>query len=275
MKLSIITVNLNNGEGLQKTIESVVNQTFQDYEYIVIDGASTDKSVDVIKQYADKITYWVSEPDKGIYNAMNKGILHAKGEYCLFLNSGDALLPEILCEVFKDTFSEDVVFGEIACVNETATVEITNTRLPLTMFQFYRNSIPHPASFIKRSLLGEDMYDENYQIISDWDFFVKKIIIEDCSYRYLAYPISVFQKGGVSETNRSVHHKEAVDGRKKYLPPRMIADYEKLVLYDNLKMEFLVEHYSSRTGIKRLIPYLLVKSIIAYHLFCKWCNIKR
>jgi len=84
MKLSIITVNLNNAAGLQKTIESVITQTFTDYEYIIIDGGSTDGSVDVIKQHADKITYWVSEPDKGIYNAMNKGILQAKGEYCLF-----------------------------------------------------------------------------------------------------------------------------------------------------------------------------------------------
>ncbi|MDR2910496.1 MAG: glycosyltransferase [Bacteroidales bacterium] len=92
MKLSIITINLNNVAGLQKTIESVVKQTFTDYEYIVIDGGSTDGSADIIKQHANKITYWVSEPDKGIYNAMNKGIRVAKGEYCLFLNSGDWLI---------------------------------------------------------------------------------------------------------------------------------------------------------------------------------------
>ena len=89
MKLSVITINFNNRDGLRKTIESVVNQTYNDFEYIIIDGGSTDGSVDVIKEYADRIDYWVSEPDKGIYNAMNKGIDVAKGEYCIFMNSGD------------------------------------------------------------------------------------------------------------------------------------------------------------------------------------------
>ena len=88
-KISIITINYNNCEGLRRTIESVVNQTCRDFEYIIIDGGSTDGSVDVIKRYADNIDYWVSEPDKGIYNAMNKGIRMATGDYVQILNSGD------------------------------------------------------------------------------------------------------------------------------------------------------------------------------------------
>lgn len=91
MKLSIITINYNNREGLRKTIESVVAQTTREFEYIVIDGGSTDGSVDVIKEFSDYIDYWVSEPDKGIYNAMNKGVKVAHGDYCQFLNSGDWL----------------------------------------------------------------------------------------------------------------------------------------------------------------------------------------
>ena len=101
-QLSIITINYNNLAGLQKTFESVFNQTFQDFEYIVIDGGSTDGSKELIEQYHDKIDYWVSEPDSGIYNAMNKGIVRANGEYLQFLNSGDSLLGEnILKNVFK------------------------------------------------------------------------------------------------------------------------------------------------------------------------------
>ena len=88
MKLSIITVNLNNRDGLQRTIDSVVSQTFTDYEWIVIDGGSTDGSRELIGQHQDRFAYWCSEPDKGIYNAMNKGIAHAKGEWLQFLNSG-------------------------------------------------------------------------------------------------------------------------------------------------------------------------------------------
>ena len=89
--LSIITVNLNNCDGLQKTIDSVVGQTFTDYEWIVIDGGSMDGSRELIEQYADCLAYWCSEPDNGIYNAMNKGISRATGEWLLFLNSGDSL----------------------------------------------------------------------------------------------------------------------------------------------------------------------------------------
>ena len=90
MKLSIITINYNNLAGLQRTIDSVVCQTWHDYEWIIIDGGSSDGSKELIEQYQEYITYWCSEPDKGIYNAMNKGIDHAHGDYLIFMNSGDA-----------------------------------------------------------------------------------------------------------------------------------------------------------------------------------------
>ena len=86
MKFTIITINYNNVKGLKKTIDSVISQNFSDYEFIIIDGASTDGSVDIIKEYSPHISYWVSEPDKGIYHAMNKGITVSRGEYLLFLN---------------------------------------------------------------------------------------------------------------------------------------------------------------------------------------------
>lgn len=89
MKLSIITINFNNEKGLKKTLESVSIQTYKNFEFIIIDGGSTDNSVNIIKEYQPIITYWLSEPDKGIYNAMNKGIAQAHGEYCIFMNSGD------------------------------------------------------------------------------------------------------------------------------------------------------------------------------------------
>ena len=113
MKLSVITINFNNRDGLRKTIESVVNQTFKDFEYIIIDGGSTDGSVDVIKEYADRIDYWVSEPDKGIYNAMNKGIDVAKGEYCIFMNSGDCFyVNDVYENVFRELDGVDIIIGD-------------------------------------------------------------------------------------------------------------------------------------------------------------------
>lgn len=109
MKLSIITINRNNCAGLSRTMDSVIRQTCKDFEWILIDGASTDGSVDLIRQNKQHITYWVSEPDKGIYNAMNKGLQQAHGEYCLFLNSGDWLaqnstIAEVLPILSGDIF---------------------------------------------------------------------------------------------------------------------------------------------------------------------------
>ena len=116
-KLSIITINLNNAEGLRKTIPSVISQTYCDFEYIVIDGGSTDGSVDVIKKYADKLSYWVSEPDAGIYNAMNKGIRKAGGEYCQFLNSGDWLVaPDVTERMAKDMPDCAICYGNMITI---------------------------------------------------------------------------------------------------------------------------------------------------------------
>lgn len=112
MKLSIITVNLNNLEGLKKTYDSVVCQTFTDYEWLVIDGGSTDGSREFIEQHQDKFAYWCSEPDKGIYNAMNKGIVRAKGEYLNFMNSGDCFAcEETVAEVFGKNRTADILYG--------------------------------------------------------------------------------------------------------------------------------------------------------------------
>jgi acetyltransferase-like isoleucine patch superfamily enzyme len=133
MKLSIITINRNNAAGLRKTIESVVSQTYTDFEYIIIDGASTDDSVNIIKEYAEATLpcgeglgerlYWVSEPDKGIYNAMNKGILKANGEYCLFLNSGDWLYDnDVLNDVFSISPTEDIVYGNDVFIGANVTI---------------------------------------------------------------------------------------------------------------------------------------------------------
>ena len=112
MKFSIITVNYNNKEGLRNTIESVIHQTYRDFEYIVIDGGSTDGSVDILKKYDQQINYWVSEKDSGIYNAMNKGISKAHGEYLNFMNSGDCFYAlDNLERVAKYQYETDFIVG--------------------------------------------------------------------------------------------------------------------------------------------------------------------
>lgn len=199
-KLSIITINLNNKQGLLQTIQSVREQTFTDFEYIVIDGASTDGSVEVITEYASLFSYSVSEPDTGVYHAMNKGILQATGEYCLFLNSGDCLYDsETLQKVFSQNFSEDIVYGD--SMNGDIYCRYPEKLTPLYLF---RKPLLHQATFIKRSLFNTyGLYNEQYNIVSDWEFFLKVLYKEKCSYKYLVNtPIVYFDMGGINNTQK-------------------------------------------------------------------------
>ena len=175
MKLSIITINLNNDTGLKKTIESVINQTLKNFEFIIIDGGSTDRSVELIKEYAGQINYYVSEPDKGIYNAMNKGIRQTHGEYCFFLNSGDYFVKEnVLEKVFNNIFDEDVVFGNLLVCLNGKLVGKRRSKERLTFLDVYSGLIKHQASFIKRQLFDKfGLYNEDLRDNSRLRIFYK------------------------------------------------------------------------------------------------------
>ncbi|GHU69645.1 glycosyl transferase [Bacteroidia bacterium] len=274
MKLSIITINFNNAEGLQKTIESVISQSFTDFEYIIIDGGSTDGSVDVIEAYADRITYWISEPDKGIYNAMNKGILQAKGEYCLFLNSGDFLYKDTVLQNAAAKMSDaDVIYGNAFNVDNDKKIR-SNILISsqLSMRNFYASSILHPATFIKKKLFESSLYDEQYHVISDWYFFVQKIIFENCTTQYLNMNISCVVPAGESLQN-PIHWTERKKAMDVLLPQRIQKDYDTLQLYHNLKIDNLVDNYFHGKGIRKWIAYCIVKINLMYHLLCvtfKW-----
>lgn len=198
-KLSVITINLNNAKGLRKTIESVVNQNYTDYEYIIIDGKSTDGSVEVIKEYENKIAYWVSEPDKGIYNAMNKGILKAKGEYLLMLNSGDLFYDDdSLNSAYNYGIDQDIVYGNILEISKEKSSE---TIFPdVLSFDYFRHhSIGHQAAFIKRRLHDDiGLYLEKFEIVSDWCFFLKAFGQKNCSYKHIPFTIVRCYRDGIS-----------------------------------------------------------------------------
>jgi glycosyltransferase involved in cell wall biosynthesis len=194
MKLSIITVNKNNAAGLEKTVKSVVNQTFTDFEYIVVDGTSIDGSVSVIKKYANKITWWVSEPDTGIYNAMNKGIRKAQGDYCLFLNSGDwlietATLQKVLTEIaslpMAGIYYGDILYSDIS-------------RGSMNVHKLIDYPISHQNSLIHRSLFFlHGFYNENLKIASDWEFWLREYFIEKVPFVHIKTNICVFDVNGI------------------------------------------------------------------------------
>ncbi len=222
MILSIITINYNNREGLRRTIESVVNQTCRDFEYIIIDGGSTDGSVDVIKQYADQIDYWVSEPDKGIYNAMNKGVAVAKGEYCLFLNSGDSLHNNsALAKVFEQGFGADIICGTIL----TEGNHLLPSPKEVSLGFFYRSSLNHPAAFIRREWLQRYPYDETLKIVSDRKFFIQALIIGGATYKGIPVIVSYFDGNGVSSNNILLRGEENEYVLHSMFPARVLYDY--------------------------------------------------
>lgn len=224
MKLSIITVNLNDRDGLQKTIDSVVSQTFKDFEWIVIDGGSTDGSKEIIEQYTNHFSYWVSEPDKGIYNAMNKGIKAAKGDYVQFLNSGDCLKnTTTLDEVFSDFKDGDIIYGDcVVRVSDTVQQEIHYKPI-FSLKLLLDGSINHQSSFIKRNLLNEELYDETLRIASDRKFFIRKAL-EGKSFVHLNRIIAIFDINGISTTQAELLQKENNKVTQEEVPACILED---------------------------------------------------
>lgn len=200
MKLSIITINYNNAEGLKKTIKSVVNQSYSDFEYIVIDGGSTDNSKKVIESFSEKISYWVSEPDSGIYNAMNKGIKKSGGEYLLFINSGDTLFDEkVLEKVFSHNPEEDLVFGNLHRLFPNGDTDIVPMPDYVDIKHMFTSTLCHPVTFIKRDLFCKyGLYREDLRIVSDWAFFFKIIVFGRASQKHLDIIIASFSMDGMS-----------------------------------------------------------------------------
>jgi glycosyltransferase involved in cell wall biosynthesis len=263
MKLSIITINRNNAAGLRKTIESVVSQIFTDYEFIVIDGASTDGSLDVITQYSDKISYWRSETDKGIYNAMNKGIELAKGEYIQFLNSGDWLYEATtLIEVFESDRTEEILYGDIAYfINEKKQIQEVYPS-EITMFRLYYNSICHQSIFHKRTLFEKQNYNENYQVVSDWEFLLKAVVFSNCSTFKINKTIVYIETKGSGWGDLCGIEREKV--LKAYLPQRILDDYSQFYSYINEPLFPYIQIFNKspklRKMTKRIMKIILIMS---------------
>lgn len=196
--LSIITVNLDDKSGLSRTVESVKNQNFQDFEFIIIDGGSKDESLEVIKENETLINYWVSEKDSGIYNAMNKGINKASGKYILFLNSGDYLLSKDALSIDFKTITQDIVYGHLTHNNNNV-LNTSAYKDNIDLGFFFESTLPHGSTFIKRELfLNYGLYKTDYIIVSDWIFFLERIVIDSCSTLNLNKAVSVFTLGGIS-----------------------------------------------------------------------------
>lgn len=228
-KISIVTINRNNKAGLEKTCRSVVSQTVKPYEWIIIDGDSTDGSVDVIKQYAEYISYWVSEADNGIYNAMNKGVDRVTGDYVQFLNSGDSLASvSVVSEVqtFLTNRNCDYMVGRVMLdgVKEHQIVP-PNDVSGSFLFQSY---LSHPAAFVRSSLIKCIHFDEDFKISSDWIFSVKALLLTNAKYQSSDILVADYDTNGVSMTHNWDAVAEKEKAWKMIFGERVYEDYVRL-----------------------------------------------
>ena len=236
MKLTIITINRNNSPGLEKTMKSVLSQTCKEFEYVVVDGASTDGSVAVIEEsskgFGNRLK-WVSEPDNGIYNAMNKGIEMASGDYIQILNSGDCLVSkDVVAQMFKaleeksypsilyGNMLKDMPGGKIVKDKSFAGKEIT-------FLGFYNGTLNHSPAYIRKSLFDRyGLYDENLKIVSDWKWYMRAIILGDEKPAYVDIDITLFDMNGISETNLELRDQEKSQEMSRLIPSTILADYQ-------------------------------------------------
>lgn len=241
--VSIITVNLNDAEGLEKTIRSVIEQGNYCYEFIVIDGASTDGSVDVIEKYKTGIHKWISEPDTGIFNAMNKGIRMAEGDYCYFLNANDVFADKaVLASVFLGK-SYDAPFICGHQLNDYGDHEgrVSAKNRPLTLSDFYWGTIKHQATFIRRDLFDKyGLYDESLKITADWKFFLETIGLHNEQPIFVDVDVVRFAWFGISTDQKymTLHDVERKKVLSELIPESVRQDYEQMGELNNYRYIF-------------------------------------
>lgn len=240
--LSIITVNYNNNEGLKQTLRSVTEQSYVNYEHIIIDANSTDGSKLTIEKYAqanNHLSFWVSEKDNGIYDGMNKGIKHAQGEYILFLNSGDYLNGNILKDIDFD--GSKYIYGNMILDKAEGECKITPPDEISLIYLFY-DALPHQSCFIHHSLFETHLYDTRYKIVADWAHYVQSIAIKGCSYKHISQTIAHCDATGISSDFKRVQD-ERIRWFKENFSPQLYT-----CLMDT------IEYYSS--DFKIIIPKL-------------------
>lgn len=229
-KISIITVCYNEEKEIGKTCESVVSQTFKDYEWIVVDGKSSDGTLGILNAFEDYISILKSEGDDGVYDAMNKGIEIANGEYVLFLNGGDSFFSEdVLEKVFSnDSFKEDVLYGDCCLINSNGSKKILNFSKKIKKSYFINGNINHQSAFIRKKVFGKyGNYDKKYRILADFEKWLN-LISKGVAFRKIPVVVSNYKAfDGLSsqEKTRELVKQEKEEIIKKYFKPYEIFFY--------------------------------------------------
>lgn len=255
MKLSIVTINYNNAEGLRRTLASVMAQTCHEIEHVIVDGASADESVNIIHEYEALNTSsknplsikWCSEPDGGIYNAMNKGIKQASGDYIQILNSGDILasndVVEKMLAAIETNKNPDFLYGNMVKKDySTGKIIGKSQNIEYSLRQYYSSTMNHDCCYISKSLYEKyGLYDESLKIVSDWKWFLQAIGMGDVRPIYVDIDVTIFDASGISETNIDLRNEERRKVLKEILPPAVLSDYDKHA-FDMEQMDRIRRH---------------------------------
>lgn len=258
-KISIITINWNNAKGLEKTIRSVINQTYSNIEYIVIDGNSIDDSVNIISNFENQISYWITETDSGIFHAMNKGIKHATGDYCYFLNSGDSLVStDTLSQIFENrVYNSPFINGHQINVIGSENKRVNALNRNLTLFDFYWGTIKHQATFIHKDMFAKyGLYDENLKITADWKFFLQTIGLHNEQPIFVDIDVVHFEWEGIStnEKWKKIHDEERIRVLDECIPKSIQQDYEQFHTISNYR--YIVEKMKNSSLFQTLVKGL-------------------
>jgi len=216
-KFSIITVCLNEGEAIRDTCESIVTQTNRDFEWIVIDGGSTDGTLEILREYEDSIDCLISEQDSGIYNAMNKGAAKASGHYLIFMNGGDRFACSDALLFASQAQGAQMLYGDVYLGDQSGDVET----YPDVVESGYmlRKMIPHQTTFYERATFeAVGGYDESFKIAGDYDLYVRLFELEGITHQHIPHPIAIFDLEGVSNSKdfRQLRKRENHRIRKQY-----------------------------------------------------------
>lgn len=259
MKISVITVCFNAEKEIEKTLRSVIGQTYRDFEYIVVDGKSTDRTLDIIQRYSDRITCIISEPDTGIYNAMNKGVRLAKGEYCLFMNAGDtfanAQALQLASLFLNDGF--DVLVGREISMKDGKIIDYVYPPQEITPMHLYRSSLSHQSAFIRREALLRYPYDETLRLVSDWKFWIEALLVNHLKYRAIDVDVSCFNHDGMTYTQTDLGKRERKLVMETCMPKEMLEACRKEAKRFSMKWQlYRVKRRMKRiANLKRLANY--------------------